>query len=263
MKYIKKNNNNNNNKPKVQKSQINIPKEEYNQLKQDFKGIKDKIKAEGKEKNEKFKKETTKQVAEKSAIIGQSFGFIAPNIRNEIINEKIDRPFQLISYGGSSKEYKRKKKEENRLEKLKTKKIGSKKKREIGFYHIPYENCIYDQYLPLHELWLQYIKDVMQNQKGPNFLAKFLRADLHGAFITVTKSTCPSLIGQKGLVIQETENTFKIITKENKVNIIPKEACYFYIECCEQSITIIGKHFCFRACDRSTKKYKARKNIEL
>ena len=43
----------------------------------------------------------------------------------------------------------------------------------------------------------------------------------------VTKSSNPLLVGSTGIVIQETQNLFKIITKENKV----KCKNTFYIPC--------------------------------
>ena len=41
--------------------------------------------------------------------------------------------------------------------------------------------------------------------------AQLLKSDFHGAEIEVTKSKCYSLVGLKGIVIQETFSTFKII----------------------------------------------------
>jgi hypothetical protein len=52
---------------------------------------------------------------------------------------------------------------------------------------------------------------------GPALEAKMLKADYHGAIIKVTKATNPCLINITGLILQETENTFKIVTKEDCV----------------------------------------------
>lgn len=43
------------------------------------------------------------------------------------------------------------------------------------------------------------------------------KADLHGCLITVQKSKCPSYIGTEGIVLQETQNTFKLICKDDKL----------------------------------------------
>ena len=46
---------------------------------------------------------------------------------------------------------------------------------------------------------------------------KLLKADYHGAMVTVSASKCPSLIGQTGIVVMETKNTFQIIRKDDKL----------------------------------------------
>jgi len=49
----------------------------------------------------------------------------------------------------------------------------------------------------------------------PEFETKLLKADFHGALLTVTKAKSPSLVGLTGLVLLETKNTFKLITTKN------------------------------------------------
>ncbi|KAF2071450.1 hypothetical protein CYY_007224 [Polysphondylium violaceum] len=209
-----------------------------------------------KEENEEIEKETLE-------IIESSFGFVQPGIRKQMVDDKeLYKPFTMISYP-TSNQAKREKKEKKRIEKLKQKKIGSKEKRDIGFYDIPFENCVYDQYLPLHQLWTQYMDDVIGNNDGPIMAMKVVKADFHGAIIQVTRSKSPTLVGQKGIVVQETENTFKIITKENKLNIIPKGQCEFYMEVNGKSVTIFGQHICYRGAERAAKKFKGRQTIEL
>ena len=46
---------------------------------------------------------------------------------------------------------------------------------------------------------------------------KLLKADFHGSCVTVQKSKCPSYIGVSGIVLQETRNMFKVITKDDQV----------------------------------------------
>ena len=54
---------------------------------------------------------------------------------------------------------------------------------------------------------------------------KLLKADYHGCMITVRKTKCPSLLGLSGIVLMETKNTFKIISKDNKVKCKLTEIC--------------------------------------
>jgi ribonuclease P protein subunit POP4 len=46
---------------------------------------------------------------------------------------------------------------------------------------------------------------------------KLLKADFHGCILTVKQSKNPCLVGLSGILIHETENGFKIVTKESKV----------------------------------------------
>ena len=46
---------------------------------------------------------------------------------------------------------------------------------------------------------------------------KLLKADFHGAYITVTQAKNASLIGVGGITIMETKHTFKVITKNDQV----------------------------------------------
>lgn len=44
-----------------------------------------------------------------------------------------------------------------------------------------------------------------------------LRVDLHGCRIRVVQSKCPTYVGIKGILIQDTKETFKIINKLDQV----------------------------------------------
>ena len=46
---------------------------------------------------------------------------------------------------------------------------------------------------------------------------KLLKADYHGAELTVIKSKNPSLLNTSGIVLHETKNVFKLVTKQNKL----------------------------------------------
>eukprot|EP01132_Coremiostelium_polycephalum_P006696 gene6696-8282_t len=185
-----------NNKQEQQQQQQQIPKKIYNNDPELFGSFKKNI--------------------DNGELMNELFGHIPQDIRAKIAGENIEKPLPLLSRS-EPKAKRAAVNEELRIEKLKRKKSGSKKKREMNFFDIPIENQIYDQYLPLHDLWSQYIKDVIQNQKGPLLVNKIIKSDLHGSIIQVVRSKCPSYIGKSGIVIQETENTFKLITRENRV----------------------------------------------
>ena len=100
----------------------------------------------------------------------------------------------------------------------------------------------YDLYLALHRLWCDYVTDLLQldREKPPNTVTmatKMTRADYHGSLLKgkwvwsfqwvclcmlpvnapVARSKCPSYVGLKGIVLQETLNTFKLISSDNKL----------------------------------------------
>ena len=120
----------------------------------------------------------------------------------------------------------------------------------------------YSEFEPLHSLWLKYIREVIGNaQQLETFKQKtqccftFLKADLHGASITVVQSSCPSLIGKSGIVVVETKNVFKIVSKEDKILFIPKNCCVFTLAVEKMVFTLQGKHFLSRPYERVSKKF--------
>lgn len=81
--------------------------------------------------------------------------------------------------------------------KKKSKGLSAKQRRELRLFDIKPEQQRYSLFLPLHELWKQYIRDLCNGLKPdtqPQMIqAKLLKADLHGAVISVTKSKCPPM----------------------------------------------------------------------
>uniref|UniRef100_A0A8C6ZTZ0 Ribonuclease P protein subunit p29 n=2 Tax=Nothoprocta perdicaria TaxID=30464 RepID=A0A8C6ZTZ0_NOTPE len=92
---------------------------------------------------------------------------------------------------------------------------------------------------------------------------KLLKADLHGAIVTVTKSKCPSYVGITGIILQEMKHVFKIITKEDKLKVVPKLNNVFSLEIDGFISYIYGSKFQFRASERSAKKFKLKGTIDL
>ena len=80
------------------------------------------------------------------------------------------------------------------------------------------------------------------------------RADLHGCYLTVTKTMCPPLLRKSGIVAMETLNTFTIVDKEDKTHVLPKKGSVFSFELGDSVITIFGNNFIFRPGERTMKK---------
>lgn len=59
--------------------------------------------------------------------------------------------------------------------------------------------------------------------------ARLLRVDLSGAIISLVRSSCPSRIGLRGIVLTETKEAFRIVTKKDRVLTIPKRDTVFEV----------------------------------
>lgn len=46
---------------------------------------------------------------------------------------------------------------------------------------------------------------------------KVMKADYHGSMMKVWRSKCPSYVGTEGILLQETQNTLRLIAKDNKI----------------------------------------------
>lgn len=97
-------------------------------------------------------------------------------------------------------------------------------------------------------------------------LGKVLKADYHGCILKAVRCKNPSIVGKEGILVQETENTFKIITRQDRLLTIPKENTVFNFELPpphKEIITLYGNQLCFRSADRSLRKYKFKPTVEL
>lgn len=158
----------------------------------------------------------------------------------------------------------------NKKDKTKNKKakgLNARQKRAMKIFDIKPEHQKYELFLPLHELWKQYIIDLCNGLAptcNPQFVqGKLLKADFHGAIIKVVRSKCSSYVGLTGILVQEFKHVFKIITKEDKLKVIPKRKSVFEVEINGFVSHIYGSRFEQRASERSAKKFKSRGTLDL
>ncbi|XP_067305998.1 ribonuclease P protein subunit p29 [Pseudorasbora parva] len=160
--------------------------------------------------------------------------------------------------------FKRQKKKEK---KKKAKGLNAKERRQLKIFQLKPEHQKYELFLPLHELWKQYIVDICGGLKpgsNPQMIQqKLLKADFHGAVLTVVRSKCPSYVGITGILVQEMKHIFKIITKEDKLKVIPKRNSVFSVEIGDFVTHIYGSKFELRSSERSAKKFKVKGTIDL
>ncbi|KAM4614062.1 ribonuclease P protein subunit p29 [Discoglossus pictus] len=180
-----------------------------------------------------------------------------PKLHKKTVEEHLERKAVVLEHN-----YQKKKKKRN-----KSKGLTAKEKREMRIFQIKPEQQRYELFLPLHDLWKQYIRDVCNglrpNTQPQMIQNKLLKADLHGAEIMVTKSKCQSFVGLTGIVLQETKYVFKIITKEDKLKVVPKLNCVFSLETDGFISHIYGSKFQMRSSERSAKKFKGKGSIDL
>jgi ribonuclease P protein subunit POP4 len=93
---------------------------------------------------------------------------------------------------------------------------------------------------------------------------KLAKADLHGALLTVERGRCPQLVGVSGIVVQETTNTFVVVTRAGRVRRLPKQHHVFVLQLGDAlSVRVFGNHLRFRTTERSARKLKAKTTVEL
>ncbi|CAL8379866.1 unnamed protein product [Arctogadus glacialis] len=140
-------------------------------------------------------------------------------------------------------------------------------KRRLKVFDIKPEHQRYELFLPLNDLWKQYILSIcngLRRSSNPQLIQqKLLKADLHGAILTVVRSKCPSYVGATGILVQEFKHIFKIITKEDRLKVIPKKNSVFAVEVNGFVSHIYGSKFQYRASERSVKKFKVKGSIDL
>ncbi|KAG0168945.1 RNase P/RNase MRP complex subunit [Apophysomyces sp. BC1015] len=157
------------------------------------------------------------------------------------------------------------KKKKTRKQQLKDRPLNARERRSLKVYDVP-RDIRYEWFVPLHELWQGYMKDLYgQGCDSQQFAQKLLKADFHGAIFTVVRSTNPTYVGATGIVVQETLNLFKIATKNNKLKQIPKAGSVFTVtaDACQCVFTLYGQQLLCRAAERAAKKFKAKPTIDL
>ncbi|QKX58414.1 uncharacterized protein TRUGW13939_05536 [Talaromyces rugulosus] len=137
----------------------------------------------------------------------------------------------------SRRRLQRLRKKEYFLRKQKPQPLSAREKRVSGIHNIPTEECKYEIFKGLHELWVQYMQDVLdiKDRKAntiPQITAqghgsKLVSADYHGAEVEVVRSRCAGRVGIKGIVVRDNKFTFVIVTEKDVVKTIPKEHTVF------------------------------------
>ncbi|ETW82598.1 RNase P, partial [Heterobasidion irregulare TC 32-1] len=182
--------------------------------------------------------------------------------------------------------------------------IGRNEVVEKGMWKLKKEQERWDLFIPLRRLWLGYMSELLGLASPPasgmpssaGMHAKLVKADFHGSIMTVRRSNKPALIGLSGIVVHETENAFRVVTRTNKSKLIPKHGSVFafavplystldtpsssspaagpsssqssktsntVLEAPHIEFELYGNQFQFRSAERASKKFKPKETIEL
>ncbi|XP_076636604.1 ribonuclease P/MRP subunit POP4 isoform X1 [Colletes latitarsis] len=164
----------------------------------------------------------------------------------------------------------------NKKKRCKGKLLTSRKRMQLGLRKIGYKDSMkYNDLLPLNQLWLNYMEQMLGYKffnnvpKDPTdsnwetINQQLIKADFHGAEISVVGSKCPSLIGLHGIVIQDSKNTFRICGKDNIIRTIPKDVIIMNIYLNQIKLELFGKDISIKPADRTIKKLKSGRIYEL
>ena len=87
--------------------------------------------------------------------------------------------------------------------------------------------------------------------------------DFHGCLLKVVSSNAKSLIGAKGIVLQDKRNVFFMLSSDSEVKIVPKAGNLFEFELFDCSFRLVGSNLICKPEMRVTKhaKIKTKENI--
>ncbi|KAL3536308.1 hypothetical protein ACH5RR_004769 [Cinchona calisaya] len=118
--------------------------------------------------------------------------------------------------------------------------MSLKQHKKCGSFHLPQQLHDFELFKPMHEMWKNYISQLLKHV-GKNQLAQcLLNADLHGSVILVVQCKINAFYGVRGIMIRETAETFGIITEDNKFRVVPKKLSVFMLQADCWKITLHG-----------------------
>ncbi len=149
-----------------------------------------------------------------------------------------------------------------RAQKALARKLSHRQLKQDGMYDFTLTGRKYKDFLPMHTLWLQYMTAVLSKHGSHASLeqtgAKVLKADWHGAFISVLESATPSQVGHAGIVLVERKNTFLIVTKKSELLLLSKAGTVFAMRLANMVLKLHGDAVRVRASERSVQKFRRR-----
>ncbi|TVY32789.1 Ribonuclease P protein subunit [Lachnellula subtilissima] len=166
----------------------------------------------------------------------------SPTTANTILTEKVNsRPVYLKPSEPSTNAQQTRRSQRvrkllsSRKKKTKPAPLSARQKRALCIYEIPKASQKYAVYEPLHGMWVGYIQEILGLEEGGGknlpvtgpAAAKLCSADYHGAELEVVRSRCVSRVGVRGIVVRDMRGVFEVVTKGDRVKVVPKEGTVF------------------------------------
>ncbi|KAL6610354.1 hypothetical protein ACP70R_040323 [Stipagrostis hirtigluma subsp. patula] len=98
----------------------------------------------------------------------------------------------------------------------------------------------FDLYKPMHDMWKEYIRELVKITPKKQLSENLLSADLHGALLIVAECKAASYQGVNGIMIWDTAETFGIISEDNRFRVVPKAGSVFILQADCWKVTLIG-----------------------
>lgn len=141
-----------------------------------------------------------------------------------------------------------------RREKKKRKSLNRRERREMFSNG---ESIKYVDMIALNLLWIKYFTTTSHDFQS------LIKADYHGCIIKVSKSKIVHLIGVEGIIVEESECSFVIVTRQDAVIRLLKEPSEFCFTVSSNLYTIYGRHMVMKPWERISKKIKYSQFKEL
>lgn len=134
--------------------------------------------------------------------------------------------------------------------------LNAYQQRKLAVFKMDPKITKFDVFIPLHDMWKQHMETILMLKEGGNLkdeagvYQKLIKADYNGAMLVVASSKCPSYVGLRGIVLQETRNIFRLITPDDKIKTIPKMNTVFAFKLQDKIFQIYGNNFRFLPQDK-------------
>uniref|UniRef100_G3ML45 Ribonuclease P protein subunit p29 n=2 Tax=Amblyomma TaxID=6942 RepID=G3ML45_AMBMU len=140
--------------------------------------------------------------------------------------------------------------------------LTCREKRSLGIFNVHKDGKLsFASFMPIHLMWKDYFRTLVRDQVTEH--SRLLKAEYTGCFMVVAESRCPSYVGTRGIVVQETKNVFRLLTDRDVVRTVPKAHSLFAFELDGRVYKIYGSHFRVHSFERMKSKFKARGIIGL